>query len=167
MADIRSISAGNNILIHHLQINYAMKNTLIILSLLIAGLLSCQSQSNPAGNSTTTETPATDKTAAKQPLPYQDLNVEQFRQHMAEPGIVLMDVRTPEEIANGKIEGAQELDYYGINFLEELGKLDKEKTYLVYCRSGNRSGKTCKLMADMGFKHLFNLAGGYNAWSQQ
>ncbi|MFQ5448684.1 MAG: rhodanese-like domain-containing protein, partial [Saprospiraceae bacterium] len=138
----------------------------------VMGLMSCQSQSTPAEKappptppteSATTET----ATAESQTLPYQDLNVEEFRQRMAEPGIVLMDVRTPEEIANGKIEGAVELDFFGANFQEEIAKLDKDRTYLVYCRSGNRSGKTCKLMADMGFKHLFNLAGGYNAWSQQ
>jgi rhodanese-related sulfurtransferase len=44
-----------------------------------------------------------------------------------------------------------------------LGKLDKDKEYFVFCRSGNRSGSACKLMADQGFK-VYNLAGGVGAW---
>jgi phage shock protein E len=141
-----------------------MKKTLFITAFLMAGLMACNSQNAPVEKSAAkTETTASEKLA----LPYHDLNVAEFRQKMAEPGIVLMDVRTPEEIAGGKIEGAAELDYNGGNFEAEIAKLDKSKTYLVYCRSGNRSGKTCDLMAGMGFKNLYNLAGGYIAWSQQ
>lgn len=141
-----------------------MKRALFITTFLMAGLMACNSQ-NVANEKTTTKTGTTETEA--QVLPYHDLSVEEFRQKMAEPGIVLMDVRTPEEIANGKINGATELDYHGANFEAEITKLDRTKTYLVYCRSGNRSGKTCNLMAGMGFKNLYNLKGGYNAWSQQ
>ncbi len=120
--------------------------------------MSCQSQSaeKKAGGN-----------AGKTASGYEDIGVEAFKGRMAEPGIVLIDVRTPEEIAEGKIEGAMELNYYDDNFAEELGKLDKNKTYLIYCRSGNRSGKACKLMQEQGFSKLYNLEGGYIEWSKQ
>ncbi len=103
-----------------------------------------------------------------EPLPvgYEDLNATSFELKMKDRGVVLLDVRTPEETALGKIEGATELDFFSPDFEAEIDKLDKNKTYLIYCRSGKRSGKTCALMAQKGFKHLFNLAGGYNAWEE-
>lgn len=49
-------------------------------------------------------------------------------------------------------------------FPEKIGKLNKDKHYLVYCRSGNRSGQACKLMAAEGFTNLYNLSGGIGGW---
>ena len=95
---------------------------------------------------------------------FQDLDVQQFKQKMSEPSVVILDVRTPQETAQGKIAGAIELDFRNANFAAEAAKLDKEKTYLVYCRSGARSSQACKIMAEKGFKNLFNLSGGYLKW---
>ena len=95
------------------------------------------------------------------------MNVEEFKTKMSDPGIVLIDVRTPEETAQGMIEGAMQLDFRNPNFETEIDKLDKNKTYLIYCRSGNRSGKTCAMMAQKGFKEMYNLAGGYLAWPKE
>lgn len=103
----------------------------------------------------------------QQVAPYQDLSVEAFKAKMSEPEVILMDVRTPEETAEGKIEGAIELDFRSPDFAEKLDELGKDKTYLIYCRSGNRSGKTCNLMAEKGFKNLYNLDGGFMAWSSE
>lgn len=80
---------------------------------------------------------------------------------------VVLDVRTPPEIAAGKIAGALELDYKSPDFRERLAALDTTKTYLVYCRSGNRSGKACAIMAEMGYDTLYNLAGGYLDWVEE
>lgn len=96
---------------------------------------------------------------------YVDLDVAAFKAKISEPGIVLLDVRTPEETALGMIEGAGQLDFEAANFEAEVEKLDKTKTYLIYCRSGNRSGQACKYMAQKGFKNLYNLKGGYLAWT--
>lgn len=97
---------------------------------------------------------------------YTNLDVAAFKAKMAEPGIVLLDVRTPEETAEGMIEGAAQLDFEAANFEAEVDKLDKSKTYLIYCRSGNRSGQASKLMAEKGFKNLYNLEGGYLGWTK-
>ncbi|MCB9338754.1 MAG: rhodanese-like domain-containing protein [Lewinellaceae bacterium] len=126
-----------------------MKQTWFLASFLFLAIAACQSQS---GDSTTG---------------FQDLDVAAFKAKMSEPGIVLLDVRTPEETAQGKIEGAVELDYNAPNFEQEVAKLDKDKTYLVYCRSGGRSSSACEVMHGQGFTKLYNLKGGYMAWSKQ
>lgn len=77
---------------------------------------------------------------------------------------VLLDVRTPEEYNEGHIAGAINIDFHGENFKAELEKLDKTKTYDVYCRSGKRSAASAEIMGDMGFKKVINLSGGILGW---
>lgn len=146
----------------------------IVLTLMIvSGLVSaCQ---NSTDNSSQQSNPSAEQQVAASnemvadttQLPFTNLDVKAFKEKMKEPGVVILDVRTPKETAQGKIPGAKEIDFYGDNFESEIEKLDPEKTYLVYCRSGNRSAKTCNLMASKGFKHCYNLVGGYKAWTQQ
>ena len=137
-----------------------MKKTTLLAAILLVGIISCTSQS--ADKKTETNTSPTAQAA-----PYQDLTVAEFKQKMTEPDVVVLDVRTPEETAEGKIEGATELDFQSPDFAAQLDKMDKSKTYLVYCRSGNRSGKTCELMSEKGFAKFYNLAGGYTAWTTE
>ncbi|MCK6599511.1 MAG: rhodanese-like domain-containing protein, partial [Bdellovibrionaceae bacterium] len=59
---------------------------------------------------------------------------------------VILDVRTPDEYLSGHIKGAINIDFYASDFQNQLGKLDKEKDYKVYCRSGNRSSKAVNMM---------------------
>ena len=80
------------------------------------------------------------------------------------PGFVLLDVRTPGEYGKGHIRGAKLLDYYHRDFLKRLKSLDRDKSYLLYCRTGNRSGRTLAVMAKLGFKQAAHLAGGIVAW---
>ncbi len=56
------------------------------------------------------------------------------------------------------------IDWESGNFKNEIAKLDKNKPYGVYCRSGHRSGNAMKAMKEMGFKHVYNLFGGMKAW---
>jgi len=80
------------------------------------------------------------------------------------PNFVIIDVRTPEEYASGYIEKAINLDYYSETFADELDKLDKDKAYLIYCRSANRSGKALDMMAELGFAEVYNMLGGMAQW---
>ncbi|VAW12153.1 Protein containing rhodanese-like domain [hydrothermal vent metagenome] len=78
---------------------------------------------------------------------------------------VILDVRTPAEVEEGYIPDAINIDIYlGQGFLNELEKLDKQKSYYVYCRSGNRSGQACAIMKSRGFENAFNLEGGFMNW---
>ena len=98
-------------------------------------------------------------------IPYQDLDVAAFqklRQDNAD--LVILDVRTPGEFAQDRIDGAINLDVKNPAFSEQIKGLDKDKTYMVYCRTGRRSVSACQLMQDQGFKNLYNLQGGILAW---
>lgn len=77
----------------------------------------------------------------------------------------ILDVRTADEVEEGYIPGATNIDFYmGQGFLDALEGLDKSKNYYVYCRSGNRSGQACALMANAGFGNTYNLEGGFMQW---
>jgi rhodanese-related sulfurtransferase len=83
------------------------------------------------------------------------------------PDFVILDVRTPEEFAEGHIEKAVNLNYYSETFRDDLNKLDKNKTYVTHCRSGNRSGKTLDMMKGMSFKEAYNMTDGIIGWKEK
>ncbi len=81
---------------------------------------------------------------------------------------VIIDVRTDDEFSTGYIEGAVNIDFYmGSKFISEIDKLDKSKSYFIYCKSGARSGQTCELMKQKGFKKVYNLEGGILGWTRE
>lgn len=93
---------------------------------------------------------------------YENMAANDFLvQYKSRPGAVLLDVRTPGEVASGKLAGAKNIDFQSPSFASSIGKLDKGKTYFVYCRSGMRSASACRMMHQMGFTSLVNLSGGY------
>lgn len=77
---------------------------------------------------------------------------------------IVLDVRTPGEFADGFIENAINIDYNSAEFKDEISKLDKDKTYFVYCLSGKRSESAAGYMRSNGFKNVINLQGGTLAW---
>jgi rhodanese-related sulfurtransferase len=80
-------------------------------------------------------------------------------------GLVVLDVRTPEEFAEGHLEGAVLADFYAADFAEQLAALDTDVPYLVYCRSGNRSGQALGVMEQLGFTSVVDIDGGIVAWT--
>jgi len=94
-----------------------------------------------------------------------DLSVTEFSAKVAEVGVITLDVRTPGEFAEGHVEGARLIDFQSGNFENEIAALDKNATYAVYCRSGNRSGQAVKVMQDAGFTNVFNMNGGVIDWA--
>lgn len=95
---------------------------------------------------------------------YLDLSTTDFEAGMKAPDAVLIDVRTAGEFAAKKIKGARNLDLTSPSFEQQVKNLPKDKAYYLYCRSGNRSGQACDIMADMGFSRLYNLGGGIVSW---
>lgn len=98
------------------------------------------------------------------PKNYENIPAGPFYDLTLQPNTVILDVRTASEFAGGKIRGARNLDIMSPSFYSQVKNLPKDKTYLVYCRSGNRSGQACEIMADLGFENLKNLAGGIMRW---
>ena len=90
--------------------------------------------------------------------------VSLIKENQNNPDFVIMDMRTPAEYEQGYIENATLLDFFSPTFKEDLERLDKSKTYLIYCRSGHRSGKTLAIMQTKGFQRVYNLAGGILEW---
>jgi hypothetical protein len=92
---------------------------------------------------------------------YQNVKAAEFLKIAEETSnAVILDVRTPDEFTGGALKDAINIDIFSRDFQSKIEKLDKDKTYLVYCRSGNRSGQACNTMAGLGFTKLYNLAGG-------
>ena len=79
--------------------------------------------------------------------------------------LVILDVRTPEEYAEGHLEDSILVDFYDEDFADQLAELDPEVPYLLYCRSGNRSGQTRAIMDDLGFTNVADVDGGIQAWT--
>lgn len=95
-----------------------------------------------------------------------NVNVQEFKKLIENAEGTIVDVRTPGEFNQGNIEKSQNINISG-NFSEEIQKLDKNKPVYLYCRSGGRSSRAMQMMQQMGFKELYNLSGGYMAWSRQ
>lgn len=96
---------------------------------------------------------------------YERVDNATFKTKMAEDNVVILDVRTPGETAQGTIEGAKLIDYRNPDFKQKIAKLDKDKTYLIYCRSGGRSSSAAKLMQELGFSKIYELKNGYSGWN--
>lgn len=94
----------------------------------------------------------------------QSVDIANAKQMMKTGAVSILDVRTPMEISAGKLSNAKTINIASPSFRKEINKLDKDATYIVYCRSGNRSLRACNIMSQEGFKNLYNLEGGYNAW---
>ncbi len=108
------------------------------------------------------------KEAPAQPAQVVDIDVNQFKEMMSRPDVVILDVRTPQEVAQGTIgDNVVNIDVTNKPLFEqEIEKLDKDKTYLVYCRSGRRSRIAAEEMVRRGFDKVYNLKGGILAWQQ-
>ena len=79
---------------------------------------------------------------------------------------IILDVRTPEEFEASRIPNSVNIDFYNPEiFMQEIGKLDKDKSYYIYCRTGVRSANSCQLMKELGFINIYNLIGGIVEWN--
>ena len=81
--------------------------------------------------------------------------------------ILLIDVRTPGEFASGHIENSINIDYKSDDFKDLIGELDTNQEVYVYCKVGGRSGRSAKILEDMGFEKVYDLKGGIIAWEKE
>jgi rhodanese-related sulfurtransferase len=94
-----------------------------------------------------------------------NLDSNSFEKMIGIKDSVLIDVRTIEENVKISIPNSILIDIHQPDFLARIDELDKTKTYLVYCHSGNRSYTACLYMQSMGFQNVFNLAHGISKYS--
>ncbi len=96
------------------------------------------------------------------------LDVASYKEVVVGKDLQLVDVRTPKEYQEGFIDDAINIDFMNQKtFNEAFNKLDKSIPLYIYCRSGNRSQKSVALLYALGFKEIYDLKGGYSAWSRQ
>ena len=94
-----------------------------------------------------------------------NLDAKGFKESLdSTPDAVILDVRTPPEVADGALPGAINLDYNAPDFSEKISSLDKSKPYYVYCMAGSRSSRAADKMKAEGFTNVINLEGGYKSW---
>ena len=85
-------------------------------------------------------------------------------QSRAKNDFVIVDIRTPGEFKTGHLADSILIDFYSKTFVDKVNQLDKTKTYLIYCRSGNRSGRSLELFKKLKFQKVYHMASGINGW---
>ena len=95
-----------------------------------------------------------------------DLTQDEWQEQLSkDQNAQILDVRTEEELEEGKIPNAICIDIYlGQGFIDQIDGLDKSKNYYIYCRSGGRSAQACAIMGQLGFKNTYSLLGGFSEW---
>jgi rhodanese-related sulfurtransferase len=130
----------------------------IVLAISVSVAFSC--------NSTSTQVHA-ESTELQNAIVTKNVSAEEFQKFITNrTNAIILDVRTPNEVAQGIIKNAVIIDFNDKNFQAELDKLDKSKPVLIYCRSGRRSGIAMSTLGDLGFSEVYNLQGGIIEWSE-
>jgi len=131
---------------------------LLVLAVSVSVAFSC--------NSSTTRAQA-ESTGLQEAITTKNVSAKDFQQLINDKAnATLLDVRTPNEIAEGIIKNAEKIDFYDPEFKVKLDKLDKSKPVLIYCRSGRRSGIAMSTLRELGFIEIYNLQGGILEWSE-
>ncbi len=138
----------------------------ILLVILVAFCWSCVDSAPKSGVATNNEGSSAPALPDLPDLSDGQISKERFASLLsstANPQII--DVRTPEEFKKGNINGALNMNFYGEEeFNSQLKTLDHSRPIFIYCKSGGRSGKTYKMLKDMGVEKVYDLKGGYRGW---
>lgn len=86
--------------------------------------------------------------------------------HLKKGNVIVLDIRTPAEFAQGHLHGATNIDFTAKDFNDRVGKLDRDKTYLLHCATGRRSTLSLPTFEKQGFKSILHLEGGIKAWRE-
>ncbi|MBK7389808.1 MAG: rhodanese-like domain-containing protein [Bacteroidetes bacterium] len=95
-----------------------------------------------------------------------NVNAAEFAKLIVSKAGIILDVRTAPEVKKGAISNSVNIDFFADDFAAQISKLDKNKPVYVYCASGGRSGEAMAMMSKIGFKTIYNLEGGYSAWTK-
>ena len=87
--------------------------------------------------------------------------------HNGDDEFAILDIRTPGEFQSGHLAKSIPIDFYSQTFAGQLNRLDKTKTYLVYCRTGNRSTKSLELFKKLKFQKVYHMASGIRVWKNE
>jgi rhodanese-related sulfurtransferase len=136
--------------------NISMQKTLLLLTAGILAFSSCDSKKENTQSATSSELTK---------VSVINLSASEF-QEKSKNGIII-DVRTSEEIAEGKIAGSLELDYFLPTFQSKVDELPKDEEIFIYCAVGARSKEAAEMLIQQGFTKVHHLSGGIQAWAQK
>lgn len=128
----------------------AMRRLLFIVLCIIIG--GCGAKQSQAG----------DKTEV-----IKDINSNEAEELINDNNVIIIDVRTPQEFANGHIKDARNINVADKNFSSRIDNLDKNDTYLIYCRTGSRSRYAVNMMEKLNFKTIYHLKNGISEWAKE
>ncbi|MDQ7051918.1 MAG: rhodanese-like domain-containing protein [candidate division KSB1 bacterium] len=136
--------------------------------LFLLGIFASLNRSSAAGSG---QTPQNGDRAAEEPAGIVDVSVDEayalIQAHQDDPDFVVLDLRTPPEYAAGHLPSAELLNFYDPRFIQEIQQLDRNKTYLYYCATGNRSSSVTEIMQHLGFKKAYHVYQGITTWSMR
>jgi len=89
---------------------------------------------------------------------------QMIQEHKQDNTFIILDVKTKQEYLKIHLTGSMSMDFFSKPFKDDLFLLDKNKTYIVICKVGIRSGIAMNLMKKMGFKEVYNVLGGDDRW---
>ncbi len=135
-----------------------MKTTFLSALLILTGLYGCQPNSK-------TESVRTESTSPTVSTSVITLTAQDFAAKSSSGTI--LDVRTAGEVAQGKIEGAQIIDFYSPDFLDQVSQISKDQEVYLYCAVGARSEEAARMLLQQGYIKVYNLQGGIQSWSQE
>ena len=124
---------------------------------LIALALTVSSCSKDKNGTQSTESSASQATVV-------NLNAKEFAEKS--PSGTILDVRTPGEVAQGKIEGAVVIDFYQSDFMDRVSNISKDQEIYIYCAVGARSEEAARMLVQQGYTKVYHLQGGIQAWYQ-
>lgn len=141
-----------------------LASCVILLVLVVVFTVGCS-------KNTVSETAVQTQTSETQTQLIKDISTQEafalIQSNGGKADFVVIDVRTPQEFAQGHLENAINLDYNSESFSNELSNLDKTKTYLVYCKGGSRSGSAVPIMKELNFMTVNNMLGGITQWTAE
>lgn len=131
-----------------------MKNISISLFLIIIFLFSCKNNTSQDAN-------------IKGDNTVEVVSPSDFNAKMNNTNVQLIDVRTPKEYNAGHLTKAKNINFFESDFITKMEELDKSKPVYLYCRSDKRSGRAAAILRSAGFKKIYDLDGGFLAWSKE
>ena len=87
--------------------------------------------------------------------------------HVGDSDFAILDIRTPGEFQSGHLQTAILIDFYSQTFADQLSRLDKEKNFLIYCRTGNRSARSLEIFKKLKFQKIYHMANGVSTWKSE
>ena len=140
-----------------------MRNIMLIFCLLV--FVAC------SGNSSENNKAAAGSAQESSDIQLQNISADSayamMQRNADNPNFVVLDVRTPGEFQSGHLANAIDIDFRASDFKQKVAELDKDKTYLIHCRSGNRSGQALPVLKELGFKKIYHLNRGMIEWNER